>query len=322
MKISFTTVSENLQTANGFGIAGFNIVTTLQKLGHEIPFQDPTAPVEFAFVQPDRVEWSGTKARRILYVPWESDKIPDGWRRGIESANELWTTSDKCKEWFERNGYDISVVYPHGINPMWSLKPRKRSTILKFLAVGEPAVRKNGQLIYDAFVEAFGDQTDVLLTIKAHTMSTIRDKESILPQNAHKNVRVITTELQDEEMVTLHHSHHVSVTASSGEGFGLIPLQAMATGMPTICVPDWAHYKDLLLPKLRLNAMRVGSPWPDIHPGTVYWPSKEHLVQTLRYTYNNFEQLSYQAQILAPVVHRKYDWKRLTEEAFSNITTL
>lgn len=322
MEISFTTVAENLQTSNGYGVAGYNIVTSLQNLGHRIRFQNPAAPLEFAFVQPDRVEWSSPDARHVLYVPWESDKIPAEWARGIESADELWTTSDKCKEWFEKNGYPVTTVYPHGINKMWTPKRRESRGLLKFLAVGEPAVRKNGQMIYDAFVEAFGDQTDVLLTIKAHSMSTVRDKNNVLPQNVHKNVRVITSEYDDEKMVILHHQHHVAITASSGEGFGLIPLQSMATGMPTICVPDWAHYAKYIPPGLRLPASKVGSPWPDLHPGNVYWPDQDALVNILRDVYDNYQNYSEMAFKMAPVIVRKFDWDKLTQEAFANVTTL
>jgi glycosyltransferase involved in cell wall biosynthesis len=319
MKISFTTVSENLQTANGYGIAGFNIVTNLQKLGHEVPFRDPTAPVELGFVQPDRIEWSNPKAHHILLTPWESSVIPREWDAGIRSADEFWTTSTQCKKWFESNGYPVANVYPHGVNAMWTPQLRKRGQVLKFLAVGEPAVRKNGQMIYDAFRQAFGDQQDVSLTIKGHTMSTIRGPGNLLPQHLSKNVKVITTEYEDEEMVRLHHMHHVSVTASSGEGFGLIPLQGIVTGMPTIGVSSWAEYGNFILPELRVRAYEAPSPWPDMHPGNVYFPSKESLVNIMRFTYNNYKSLAQTAYDLAPHVARRYDWQTLTRKAFADV---
>lgn len=319
MKISFTTAVDNIQLANGFGVGSFQIIRSLQKLGHSVPFQDPDAPVEFAFVQPDLVKWSNPNAYHILLTPWESEVIPDRWTKGIFSADEFWTTSPKCRGWFENAGYKVDQVYLHGVDPIWSQKPRKRGAKIKFLHVGEPAPRKMGQMTYDTFVETFGDREDVSLTIKAHNMSTIRGKDNKLPQHLHKNVKVITREMTEEELVNLYHQHDVLVYPSVAEGFGFIPLQAMATGMPTICVPDWADYKDWLLESLTLKTTLVPSPWPQMHPGHVYWPAAGELREKMLYAVDNFEALSAASLLMSTLVHRKYDWVTLTKNAFAHV---
>ena len=329
MKVSFYTVESNLKTNNGYGYAGSLIRDSLTELGHTVKFNDRTADVQLNFCQPTLYSKFNNQYT-IGYTPWESSSLPKGWKRALNSVNEVWTTSTKCREWFESEGIKRDIyVYEHGIEPIWSLKKRNPQKKLRFLHVGEPAPRKGGQMALDAFIRAFGIREDVSLTIKAHRHSTVRvfashvnrgGPRSILglPHEVYKNVTVINDSLSTDELVALYHSHDVLVYPSWGEGFGLIPLQALATGMPTMCTGAWAPYSEFLN-ELDIPSRIHSSPWPDMHPGMMYEPDFNELVDMYRDVYSRFSYFSELFFEQADDVHDRFNWKNLTEQAFRHL---
>src|SRR5215210_7739594 len=78
LKISYKTIFSNLRLTVGFGYAGFNIVTALQKLGHSVPFDDEDCPIQLCFDHPDRFSFHDHQYK-IGYSPWESTGMRPGW---------------------------------------------------------------------------------------------------------------------------------------------------------------------------------------------------------------------------------------------------
>lgn len=324
MRISFFTPTINLKNSNGYGYAGLNIVEALKREGHEVPYGDPKSPVQINFAQPEHFKMH-RKQYQIGYTPWESTVVPERWREMIEATDEMWTTSDWCANVFEDNGYKNIKVYPHGIQDIWKPKRRKESDTIKFLHIGEPAPRKAGQLVVDAFGHLFGNKPGYSLTIKAYHNNTTRVYNNIierniigLPQNVYNNVKVITEELSNDQLVRLYHEHDVLVYPSYGEGFGFIPLQALATGMPTICTSGWAHYEDYLGP-LKIKSELIDSPWPFPHEGKVFEPNYTSLVENMRDVVHNFNAYAGYYFAQSTKIHEDYNWDRLTKNAFENI---
>lgn len=324
MNISFSTVIANLRSSNGYGYAGQNIVKSLNNLGHFVPFQDPKSPVQLNFSQPSHFKLHKNQYQ-ISYTPWESTVIPQEWRYYMDACDEIWTTSNWCKNTFEENGFKDVKVFPHGIDPMWVPNRRADDGIIKFLHVGEPAPRKAGQMVVDAFTALFGGKEGYSLTIKADQINTTRiynnyiDKNIIgLPNEIYPNIEIITKVLSDEELVNLYQTHDVLVYPSYGEGFGFIPLQALATGMPTICTTGWAHYEDYLGP-LKLKSQLINSPWPFPHEGKVLEPNYQHLLEVMRDVAINFNAYSGYYFAQSTKIHNDYNWDQLTKNAFNHI---
>ena len=324
MQISFFTPTINLKSSNGYGYAGLNIVESLKTLGHEVPYSNPKSPVQLNFAQPEHFKMHRNQYQ-IGYTPWESTHIPDRWRIMLEGCNEIWTTSDWCANVFEDNGYKNIKVYPHGIQDIWKPKKREQSDVIKFLHIGEPAPRKAGQMVVDAFAKLFGNDPRYSLTIKAYHNNTTRifnnyiDNNIIgLPNEIYSNIHIVTDELSDSELVDLYHNHDVLVYPSWGEGFGFIPLQALATGMPTICVGAWSHYRKYLGP-LELNSNLVDSPWQHPHEGKVFEPDYKHLLELMQEVVFNFKGYSGYYYAQSTKIHEEYNWLQLTNNAFDHI---
>jgi len=313
-----------MKTNNGYGHAGTKIINSLKELGHEVGFQHVQSPVQLNFSQPDYFKLHRNQYQ-ISYTPWESTVIPQKWRDPLSFVDEIWTTSDWCANVFTDNGYKDVRVYPHGIDPVWAPRRRRESDVIKFLHVGEPAPRKAGQMVVDAFAKLFGNDRRYSLTLKVYKHNTTRiynnyiDKNILgLPNVLYNNIYIIDTDMTTEELVKLYHDHDVLVYPSYGEGFGFIPLQALATGMPTICTSGWAHYENYIGP-LKLKSELIDSPWPFPHEGKVYEPNYQHLLELMRDVTINFNAYSgfYYAQ--STKIHKDYNWLQLTNNAFDHI---
>ena len=324
MQISISTPIINLKTSNGYGYATRNIVGSLNNLGHITPFQSPKSPVQLNFSQPEHFKLHKNQYQ-ISYTPWESTIMPEEWKPYLKVVDEIWTTSDWCANVFEDNGFKVDKVFPHGIDKIWQPKRREDDGVIKFLHIGEPAPRKAGQVAVNAFAQLFGNKPEYQLTIKAYDHNTTRifnnyiDKNIIgLPDQIYNNITVNTNVLTNEELVQLYYDHDVLIYPSYGEGFGFIPLQALATGMPTICVGEWAQYKNYLGP-LELKSEIIDSPWPFPHSGKVFEPDYQHLLELMRDVAINFKAYSGYYFAQSTKIHNDYNWDQLTNKAFENI---
>lgn len=318
MKISISVHDQNQITSHGYGQATFQIVRALQTLGHSVQHEDPSAQVEFCFSQPYLWKWFNPDSYKIGMSAWESDKIPSKWKPGLETCDEFWTPSPLIAEWFAAEGYPAKV-FEHGVDAdVWSPRPRLRKGPVRFLHIGEPAPRKSGQLVYDTFKELYGNSDEASLTIKAYYRSTIRGNRNAHPDKELNNVTIMKDMIEEWQLVNLVHRHDVLVYPSWGEGFGLIPLQAMATGMPVICTENWAPYNNLLIPRLKVSGSLDKSPWP-FHTGRMFRPSAEDVRSAMKYAVENFDKVSKQAFTLTPFVTKRYDWVKLTEQAFAPV---
>lgn len=326
MKISFLTTPANLTIMNGYGKAGYEMLKALQELGHETPFRDASAPVEIAFCQPEWVQWSNPDAYHIQYTPWESTELPEGWVDFFNNeCDEVWTPSPLIAQWYEAAGVVNKIcVYEHGIDHNWSPRQTPVETDrFTWLHMGSPAPRKHAQTAVDAFLELHAGSKDHLLVLKVdgRTEARLKDAMGNIVGDIfdEKNIKIIRTKMPEEELINLHRSVNAAFGLSSGEGFGLIPFQSMAVGLPTVINPVWAPYKDFALPDLSVSSTMIDSPWPHMHPGKMFQPEFSDVISAMQYTEANETKVSSQARANAIALHVEYDWVKLTRNAFAPV---
>lgn len=328
MDISFFTVRAGLNPAVGFGYASQHIVKSLNSLGHKVTYSNPKADLQINFTQPHQFKMHRNQYQ-IGYTPWESTSMRKDWVEIFNLCDEVWATSDWVANVFKDCGVKKPIyVYPHGIEDIWKPKKRflKEGKPFKFLHLGEPAPRKDGQLVVDTFIKLFGNKPEYELTIKAHKSHTLRvyDNQNNLvsPDKIYKNIKIITEEYSIEELVNLHYEHHCLVYPSWGEGFGFIPLQALATGMPVISTYDWAHYKKYIGP-LKLKSKLTNETLPkaigDPHVGYMYKPDRIHLEDQMTDVVINHKAYFGYYFAQSTKIHEDYNWINLTRNAFSHL---
>lgn len=317
MKISFNTAiaSNRIRNNDGYGYGTERILASLRNLGYEVTENDASADVGFVFNQPWHAKWFGNQYRIILH-PWESTLLMPDWPGMMNEADEVWSPSPLIAEWYRDYNNIVKPihVYEHGIDSVWAPKPRVVNDTIKFLHVGGEAYRKGLTDTLKAFRTAFPDppKAGVELTIK-------RGKAGEGTNFDQRGVHWINGPYPFDQQLDLHYQHHVFVYPSWGEGFGFNPFQAMATGMPTIMTAEWAPYERFVDPQLRVGASMVDSPWPNVHPGQMFKPDFDDLVDRMRWVVDNYEERHNFAQIQAPLIHEDYAWDAVTKTTFESL---
>lgn len=312
MKISYYTVDGNLDKTNGYGNAGFQLIRALQSQGYEVPFNDETAEIQVSFCQPTHYKFHEGQYK-IGYTPWESTELPDGWLEKMNACDEIWATSEWVAKVYSKAGVSVPIyVVHHGLDPKWKPGPKEYDKVTHFFHHGEPALRKGGQMTLDAFRAAFGDREDVHLTFKANSQHYLRAwKDGAFSLPDYNNVTIITKLMFEDELVDLYHQMDCMVYPSYGEGFGLIPLQALGTGMPVIASCDWAPYKSFI--NFRVNSRSERSVWP-VHPGNMLFPDFDDLKLCMKVFEQDSKRWKVEQLLLVPKVHEKFNWATIAKE--------
>lgn len=314
MKISWgNSAGQALWAGNGYGYATKRIMESLRRLGHEVDYDDPTADVHFHFDQPQHFKVPKKGMYSVMYHPWESTELKPGWADMMNTADEVWTPSPLIAEWYTKiSGVTRPVhVFEHGVDADWQPVERTVDGPFKFLHIGAEASRKGGKEAMSAFIKAFPNRKDIELDMKI-----IQPGWNVGRIN---RINIINDNYSFEQLLDLYASHHAFVYPSYGEGFGLTPLQALATGMPTLTVPNWAPYADFLEEDLSLRSNFCRSPWPVEHPGLMLKPNEGDLVEAMRAVVDNYEEYHRKALDRVDELTSHYNWDRLTKEAFSDL---
>jgi glycosyltransferase involved in cell wall biosynthesis len=325
MKISFTGAPEYMDRNVGYGEASNHIFNSFNNLGIECLVKSKEPNIGISFIQP--LQYTFAKDQyKIGYTPWESTELLWGWDNVINNViDELWTTSEWNREIFSKHTDKPIFVYEHGVDDSWIPKKREfnKSRPFRFLHVGEPASRKDAQMVVDAFVSLYGDDPRYELIIKCSRLNTTRifDKDTGMvkgsPDANYKNIKIIESSLTVEQMHGLYDLCDVFVYPSWGEGFGFNPLQAMASGMPTICTSGWAQYKKYIT--MPLDSVWAESPWAELHPGLLLKPNYAQLkyfMQDVVSDFDHYAAIAYQNSFL---IHKDYNWNKVSKPAVERL---
>jgi glycosyltransferase involved in cell wall biosynthesis len=118
----------------------------------------------------------------------------------------------------------------------------------------------------------------------------------------------------------LFHYHDILIYPSEGEGFGLIPLQALATGMPVISTSDWCSYDKYFTNNI-IESHRGVSDVVENYTrfGEVVIPHIDSMIHLMKTAVENFESQANQFYSQIPEVIKDYDWQYRTNMAIDSL---
>ncbi len=313
-EISLYGVPPSNGPIDGYSYAGLKIAIALEELGFHVPWRDDTAPVSISFCQP---EWysQATGQFRIGYTPWESTLIPDWWPGMMNEMDLIWTTSHFCKDVFRNCGVEKDIiVVPHGISSEdFTIKKRQLDGDFYFFHMGEPATRKGGQLVVDAFIRLFDKDPTTHLVVKANGWAECRLRNPFGPIDAHPNIQLITEQYSVQQLNDLFHKVHALVYPSNGEGFGMIPFECIATGMPVAAVV-WGGIEEFGRYCIPID-YSVGPSGHSYHLGEWAHPDFDAICEVMWDIRNNYGSYAERAFDMAQEVHKDFQWKDLISKA-------
>jgi glycosyltransferase involved in cell wall biosynthesis len=318
--------------ADGYGNSAEQIALALERRGVTVALSGPSAPAGFSNAEHirtrvfernafstvgDAVLWytppsSWETQRRTRpafgYTMYESTRIPAEWIDRMRAVDEVWVPCHKNGELFAEMTSKPVHLIPLGVNAAdFAYAKRERGEKLRFLVclTFSNDGRKNAAGAIRAFKDAFPKRDDVELVLCTSYGALDKDDPRIVLATGKKT----TAKLAD-----LYRSCDALIYPSFGEGFGLVPLEAMATGMPAVFTDAMGmhDYADLGLPvKGRAIPARTGhgqAPFGD-------WvePLHDLLVDRLREVDKSYGRVMAQAKKDAEKIARVWTWDRTAE---------
>ena len=187
----------------------------------------------------------------LLFTMWETDRIPDLWARIIEPmADGVIVPSEHCREVFQESVSVPVLSVPFGTDTdLYTERDRSVrhpfAQPFTFLMAGLLHYRKGLEFALRAFREEFDSGEDVCLVLK--TRRHFLDAGDEFRTLSDPRVTVIDSDFTREQMRDLYHSADCFLAPSRGEGSGLTPRDAMATGLPVI-LTDWSGLQEIADP--------------------------------------------------------------------------
>lgn len=299
----------------GYGYAAVMTIRGLQEHNIRVSYDNRDSKCHVSFIQPEF--YSGNLDQyRVGYTPWESSVVPESWKDIMPQMQEIWTPSQYCVDIFEENNLNKIVRrVPHGIDPeLWKIENRYLTDKFVFLHIGGPTARKGGQRVVDAFLDLFDGNDDVMLVLKSNEDTECRFYENgvdFKSASHHPQIASIGYQVSVEDLVKIYNQAHCLVYPTNGEGFGLIPFQGIATGLPTIVTnaTACADFANLSVPLDSKPTPGVG-----IHLGDWVEPDPDDLRDKMKYVYDNYDEVKEKTLQSARLIHSTQTWYHVAQQ--------
>lgn len=344
--------SGNVASANGFGMVAENTIKELMKLGCKVftpggqsgnpssggELVDPLVLeaigkdikpncLEIQHVQPPAFK-NNIVQRQWMYTMFETTHIPRSWVKMLNQAERIIVPTEWLVDSWKEQGVTVPInVIGHGIDPeiYYYLERPERDTYT-FLHYGQLSVRKGSDLVMRAFVEEFKGQDDVKLVLK--------NVHPFFPPHAFstKNVTCIPATYTKDQMRKLMQDVDCMLFPTRGEGFGLPPFEAMATGLPTIVTGwsgpvDFSDPVDTLMLKYSMtrseNFDEIYSFWYEQGEDSGTWaePDLEDLKSKMRWCYEHRAEAKEMGRKAAERIAREWKWSDKIKQLYDLIDT-
>lgn len=173
--------------------------------------------------------------RRVLFTMWETTKLPPHYYEELSQFHQIIVPCEHNRGVFLEYHDNVDVV-PLGINPaLWQVCNPPKNEKFTFITGGSNWWRKGIDIVLDAFVKLNNPNTHLILKLSPDAYGSMPNVT--LPPN----VTLYKDWMSQQDEYDLYASADCFISASRGEGFGLIPLQVMSMGLPTIISDMTGH---------------------------------------------------------------------------------
>jgi glycosyltransferase involved in cell wall biosynthesis len=309
----------------GYGRYGVELSKALTAMGVDL-YDDHGEPDEFR--QAHHVPFEGSRSKRtntvawlstpghalgwfrdqykVIGTMWESGRLPESFRDTLHEMDLVVVPSRHNLELFSRYHPNVAFV-PLGVDPArWHYEPRTQPADEFRFLIGGSGPRKGTDLARQAFLKVFGTEGSwgsgpvPYLVMKSPKGGDFRGPR----------IEIISGRISDEAEVDLYASAHCYLGPARGEGFGLMPLQALAQGCPTILTAAHGHDSFAHL-GLGLSSTRVQSAYFIYGDAGEWWePDFDELCDWVKWVYYNYDAALAQAAASSMVIASEFTWER------------
>lgn len=246
---------------------------------------------------------------RVSFTMWETTVLDPGFVRWLGQYDQILVPCEQNVELFSQHHQDVRLV-PLGVDhKFWRPQPRVVDGPFRFHAGGSLWRRKGLDVVVRAF-EAL-KLPDAVLHIKAAPHASDTPKGGFPP-----NVVLHREWMSLEEQRDWFNQADCFIAASRGEGFGLMPLQAIALGVPTIVseTTGQVQFADCAwgrVPVSKVRADTIGE-WDE--------PDQGVLEELMMLAYKNRDTIREEAELNIPKTER-FAWKHSTKKLLAAVPT-
>lgn len=247
----------------------------------------------------------------LAIVPFETTRIPESWVSRLNKFNGLMVPCKQNIQMMRDSGVTIPIELIHwGVNDELYYPLERNNSVFTFGTMGALSVRKGTDLLVTAFEAAFPKKIkDVQLICKSsHSYYPFMVRDD--------RIKVDLSILTHSELLTEFFKNiDVFVFPTRGEGFGLPPLEAMATGVPAI-VTNWSGPEEFMNKEVGWT-LSYKMKKAEEFDKNVYkedcgeWaePNFDELVEAMRYAYYHQDEVSKKGKTAAQNVYDNWLWK-------------
>lgn len=279
----------------GYGSSFDSIaIELLRRPELDVSFESGSKPdVQIYYGQPHRGRLERFLQREAetfgIYTMWEASKLPRGWAEVIEDYFDfVIVPSSWCAEIFQENGVSKPMyVVPLGVDPnrfFYMERPEREtfSVLWQGISIGD---RKGGDLVMQAMEELALPNSRLI--VKSHPkLSSFRGTLEIDTPGR----KIVHQMITHARLVGLYREADMACYPTRGEGFGLIPLQQMATGLP-VAVSQGTGCRAFADPNYALPIKcRTETAYYGAEFGYDEKPLYSSVLQTIEWAYRNREK--------------------------------
>lgn len=285
---------------NGYGMISNQFYEGFMRCGAHMIGHDEFGWDVAVCVSPPRSLIVGREKHRedlIFHTMFEGNPMPKHWPALLNKVGLVWVPSDWVKELFIANGVTTPIFkVGYAVDKHVYVPNRRevREEPFTVLIWGDSlSSRKNVTEAIKTFLRA--ELPNAICQIKVSDGIAPKGKISYngVPQD---NVFVNSQSWTRFELVKWLQSGDVGLYLSGGEGYGLMPQEAMATGLPMIVanntgMREYINANNALLvecPTIELSQSMTSVYGEDFYTAK---PDYDMAVDLLRYAYNNREKV-------------------------------
>lgn len=318
--------------SSGYGIAALEYACALERITGKVSIEwerkSPTGTPEWneytdeqkaLFLKPFNRESIGiikstpdafkhcTSPFRIGYTMIESDRMSERWVSLCNSMNMIFVPSAWLVDTFIKNGVTVPIKQVRqGISvERYPYLEREERDVFTFGIAAYLDDRKNWQDVVRAFSSEFAPHEKVRLLLKNN------NPHFGYWQPRDERVRVIHNNYSYKEMTQFYQLLDAFVFMSRGEGAGMPPREAMATGLPVI-VADYSGTSELVRDGFSYGIKPIAVDVVDNRkgeqPGMLARYDIAEIMYWMRYVYEHREEGKAMGKRASAWMHKDYNW--------------
>jgi hypothetical protein len=248
--------------------------------------------------------WKGQRSNCLTM--WEATGVPPGFRENVHEIDTIIVPSQQNVELFSHWHDNVKKV-PLGVDPLkWAYRPRPEvREEFRFFTAGQGS-RKAIDVCIKAFNAVFGgfepnmhDPIPRLIVKDRTKMKNVRGER----------ITEMSGTISEWDEIELYGSAHCFLGLARGEGWGMMPFQAMAQGCPTILHDAHGHHEFAYLASAQIGTSLVKAERFIFGDAQNWWePDFAETCEAMWDVYSNYEDYLAPAKHTAEVIRDEYTW--------------